>query len=377
MHTKKTKDDEIPGNNSLDLLIQRWIDTHTDFERYILIFSISFKILKRLKVNSQSRLAKFIVFFFCVVVLLGFPLIITAVLDQWDSAPIGSWAGIAVIFGLIGAGSFNIYYEIGLNVSSIGHNVVDEEAIQRQIAWDKFWFSLPIGGTVGMITATIIVASLVFYNQQITGVVIPVSSLLVIGILSYQIGEVAFFNMMMCFEARNFANMEHVLYRFNPLETDNLQRAITGYNQFGILTSLVMAIFIASSAILLPDYAYLTNPTWIILILAVYLIVILAVILPRSYIQKIVKQTKKKELEPIRQKLNIMFDRLIDLNKEEYDEMLRLEKVQTMVSEAPESCLPYNTIGRVFGTLVLPTLTFILAVLSEVYLSVLLEKIIK
>ena len=77
----------------------------------------------------------------------------------------------------------------------------------------------------------------------------------------------------------------------------------------------------------------------------------------------------------MRQKLNYMFDQLMDLSKKEYDEMLRLENIQDMISKAPESCLPFSTIGRIFGTLVLPTITFILAVLGEAYISTLLQQI--
>ena len=60
-------------------------------------------------------------------------------------------------------------------------------------------------------------ASLTYINRQTPSVVIPVGSLLVIGFLSYQIGELACNNLLMCFEARNFSDMEHALFRFNPL----------------------------------------------------------------------------------------------------------------------------------------------------------------
>lgn len=125
----------------------------------------------------------------------------------------------------------------------------------------------------------------------------------------------------------------------------------------------------------MPSSAYLANPVWLILVLAVYTIIILAVIFPRYYIQIIVQKTKQRELLPIQQKLNYLFDQLMNLSEKEHGEMLRLEKIQDMISKAPESCLPFSTIGRIFGTLVLPTITFILAVLGEAYISTLLERI--
>ena len=375
MNTNCKDNSQASASSSLDLLIQQWIIQHCTLERYTLALFAPFKLLGRFHIDPQSRLGKTMVFIFCIIIFLGLPLALTAVLGQWALAPIEIWTVIAIIFGLILGMGYNVYYEIGLNVCSIAHAVIDKDAVQRQITWDKFWFNLRISGTVGAITFVAMLASLAYINRQTTGVVIPGGSLLVIGFLAYQIGEIACNNLLMCFEARNFSVMEHALFRFNPLDTYNLQRAIIGYNQFGLVTSLVMTFFIASSGILLPNSAYLANPVWVFLLLAVYLIVILAVILPRYYVQKIVQQTKRKELIPIQQKINYMFDQLMDLNQKEHDEMLRMVKVLDMISKAPESCLPFSTIGRLFGTLVLPTITFILAVLGEAYISTLLQQI--
>jgi uncharacterized protein YacL len=214
-----------------------------------------------------------------------------------------------------------------------------------------------------------------YINRQELSVVIPGGNLLVIGFLSYQIGELACNNLLMCFEAKNFSGMKHELFRFNPLETHTLQQAIIGYNQFGLVTSLVITVFIASSAILLPSSAYLSNPVWLILVMTVYAIIILAVILPRYFLQIIVQKTKQRELLPIQQRLNNMFDQLMNLSEKEHGDMLRLENIQDLICKAPESCLPFSTIGRLFGTLVLPTITFILAVLGEAYISSLLERV--
>jgi hypothetical protein len=373
MNTKGKDSSQASESSSLDLLIQQWIDQHLSFERYSLALFIPFKILGRFHVDPQSKLGKSMVFIFCIIIFLGLPLATTAVLDQWALAPIDDWIIITIIFGLMIGIGYNLYYQIALKVCSIGHAVIDKDAVRRQITWDKFWFNLRISGTVGAIALAAMLASLIYINRQRIGAVIPGGNLLVIGFLSYQIGEFGFNTLMICFEARNFAEMEHALFRFNPLDTYNLHRAIIGYNQFGLVTSLVMTIFIASSGILLPDSAYLANPVWLFLLLAGYLVVILAVILPRYYIQKIVRDAKRKELVPIRQKIDFMFDHLTTLSQEEHDEMLRMINIQDMISKAPESSLPFSTIGRLFGTLLLPTITLIVSTFGEAYISKLIQ----
>ena len=356
-------------------ITQQWIDQHCKLEKTILAWFIPFYILGRFHIEPQSRVGKLLIFIFYIFVFLGLPLSVTAIFDEWVLAPIGSWTIIAIIFGLVVGTSYNLYYGIGLNVCSISHTVVDNDAIQRQIIWDRRWFNLRIGGTVGALTSVIMLISVSYINRQGLSVVIPGGNLLVIGFLSYQIGELACNNLLMCFESQNFSGMKHELFRFNPLETHTLQQAIIGYNQFGLVTSLVITVFIASSAILLPSSAYLANPVWLILVMTVYAIIILAVILPRYFLQIIVQKTKQREILPIQQRLNNMFDQLMNLSEKEHSDMLRLENIQDLICKAPESCLPFSTIGRLFGALVLPTITFILAVLGEAYISSLLERV--
>ncbi len=138
------------------------------------------------------------------------------------------------------------------------------------------------------------------------------------------------------------------------------------------MTSLVLTVDIASSALLLPNIAFLTNPIWLGLVLVVYLITILGVVVPRFYAQTIVRDFKKAQLIPIRNRIDYFFDRLDSLSEGEYAEMDRLISVQEKIQKAPDLCLQFSTIGRIFGTLLLPTFTFILAVAGEVYLSELL-----
>jgi len=293
-------------------------------------------------------------------------------MDQWSIAPVITWLAISTVFGLTFL-SYDVYSAIGDDVCSISRTVRDVQGMQRQIAWDYHWFNLRITGLAGVITALAVLLSFIYLRYQLVASEVPAGTFIVFALLSYQIGEIACNNLLMCFEARNFSKMRNELFRFSPLDTFELQRAIRGYNWFGLVTSLVLTVYIASSALLLPNLAYLTNPIWLGLILAVYLITILGVVVPRLYVQKIVRDFKKAQLFPLRNRIDSLFDRLDSLSEGEYAEMSRLVSVQEKIQKAPDSCLPFSTIGRIIGTLLLPTFTFILAVAGEVYISKLLE----
>jgi hypothetical protein len=361
---------------SIEVVVQQWIDQHTSLERYIFVLYASFAILRRLKLDPRSWQGKVMILFFCLIIYFGLPLMATAVMDQWTMAPIITWLAISIIFGITFL-SYDVYIAIGDDVCSIGRKARDVLGMKRQIAWDYQWFNIRIAGSAGVLTASIVILSFLYLRFQLVSVVIPVGTFIVFALLSYQIGEIAYNNLLMSFEARNFSKMRHELFRFSPIDTFELQRAIRGYNRFGLMTSLVLTVYIASSAILLPNLAYLANPIWLGLVLAVYLITILGVVVPRFYVQTIVRNFKKAELVPLRNRIDYFFDRLDSLSEAEYAEMDRLVSVQEKIQKAPDSCLHFSTIGRIFGTLLLPTFTFILAVAGEVYLSMILESLFR
>ena len=357
---------------SIENLVEQWIDQHTSLERYIFVLYASFLILRKLKLDPHSWQGKVLILAFCLIIYFGLPLISTSIMNQWSIAPVITWLAISILFGITFF-SYDLYTAIGDDVCSIGRTVRDVQGMQRQIAWDYQWFSLRISGSAGVLTALAVLLSFSYLRYQLVSIAVPVGTIIIFALLSYQIGEIACNNLLMCFEARNFSNMRHELFRFSPIDTFELQRAIRGYNRFGLMTSLVLTVYIASSALLLPNRAFLTNPIWLGLVLAVYLITILGVVVPRLYAQKIVRDFKKAQLIPIRNRIDYLFDRLDSLSEAEYAEMDRLISVQEKIQKAPDSCLQFSTIGRIFGTLLLPTFTFILAVAGEVYLSELLE----
>jgi hypothetical protein len=357
---------------AIESVTEQWIDQHTSLERYIFILYASFVILRRLKLDPHSWQWKLLILTFCLILYFGLPLISTTVMNQWSIAPVITWLAISILFGITFF-SYDLYNAIGDDVCSIGRTVRDVKGMQRQIAWDYQWFNLRIAGSVGAVTALAVLLSFLYLRFQLGSIVIPVGTFIVFAFLSYHIGEIAYNNLLICFEAHNFSKMRHELFRFSPLDTFELQRAIRGYNRFGLMTSLVLTVYIASSALLLPNLAFLTNPIWLGLVLAVYIITILDVVVPRLYIQKIVRDFKKAQLVPLRNRIDFFFDRLDRLNDVEYAEMSRLVSVQEKIQNAPDSCFSFSTIGRIFGTLLLPTFTFILAVAGEVYHTKLIE----
>jgi hypothetical protein len=375
MNAQHADNSQNSGANSPMPWRETWISQHTRLERYIAGLCVTFLVLRRVRIDPRSWRGKLLTVLFTICLYLGLPLLLTACTHQSASAPVILWGIIAGIFGITFL-SYGIYSSIGNDVCAISHSVQNDKSLQKQTEWDKTWFNIRVAGTVGLMTAALVLLSIAYPSIYSQGQFVPPGTLIVIGLLSYQIGEIACNNLLICFEARNFSRMDHELYRFSPLATFSLQTSIRGYNRFGLTTSLLMTVYIAASALLLPMEMYLHNPIWLGLVLLVYLITISGVVVPRIYIQKIVRDYKQKELIPIRKHLNALFDRLLMLSPQDFSEMSRLVALQEQLQRAPESCLPLSTAGRLFGTLFLPTFTFLLAVAGEAYLTKLIERLL-
>ncbi len=212
---------------SIESLAEQWIDQHTSLERYIFVLYASFLILRKLRLGPHSWQGKVLIFTFCLIIYFGLPLISTTVLNQWSIAPIITWLAISILFGITFF-SYDLYTAIGNDVCSIGRTVRDIKGMQRQIVWDYQWFNLRISGSAGVLTALAVLLSFLYLRYQLVSIAVPVGTIIIFALLSYQIGEIACNNLLMCFEARNFSKMRHELFRFSPIDTFELQRAIRG-----------------------------------------------------------------------------------------------------------------------------------------------------
>jgi hypothetical protein len=73
--------------------------------------------------------------------------------------------------------------------------------------------------------------------------------------------------------------------------------------------------------------------------------------------------------------MNDSSSRLREPTEGEYAELKRLDELHAKIRDSSESLLPLATIGQIVGTLVLPTVTTIVAVAGEAYLARLLGRL--
>jgi hypothetical protein len=205
---------------------------------------------------------------------------------------------------------------------------------------------------------------------------IAIGTYFLITVLGYQIGEITWNYILVSVEAFRISRMKHKLYPLRPADTVSLNRTLLGYNQIAALNSVLETTFISGLALLLPEHHYLRYPILIMVLVFSYLVIGLSIFVPRLCVQHVVQDSKIKEMNSIQGLLIPLYNRIDNLSNLEFEKLKRLDEIHEIVQGSCENFLPLSTLGRVLGTFFLPTITFILAVASETYLQMLLEKFI-
>ena len=283
------------------------------------------------------------------------------------------WILISFIYGIASL-TYPIYKNASRKLSSLAYTVVDKNDIINQIKWDHNWFNMRSSIIPGVTTSLALMVTIFLIQSNNAGAAIPTGTYFMIVVLGYQIGEVTWNYILVSVEAHRISLMKHKLYRLRPADTVSLHLSLQGYNQLAALNSLFMTAFIGMLALLLPEQQYLTNPILLVMLIITYFVIGLSIFVPRLSIQHIVQESKMEEMKLFQNLINPLYDRIQVLSTVEFEQLKRLDEIHEIAQSSCENFLPFSTIGRVFGTLFLPTLTFFLAVASETYLQMLLER---
>jgi len=357
----------------LRALGEQYAERHRSLENYMLFWFVTFGLLRRLGGDPSSwrgRLAGGLLF---MTFMLGLPLIIAAVTGQWALAEIQRWTVVAVTFGM-GAGLYRPYHDVVDNMLSLHRVMADESGLRRLIAWDRRWYNVramaPVAGAFA-----VAVLVLLFSIQGPTSIV-PVSAgtIVVAAVLLYQVGEMTYGMLLLGPESRILGAHKYELYRLSPIDSVALQRSIRGYNGLALLNSVMTPIFILEFVILLPARPSLIAQIALVLLIMTYVSVGFVVLLPRLAMRRIIQAHKEREMAPLQSRLNALSARLRQLTEDEYEEMKRLKETHDQIRNSSENVLPVGAIGRILGALLLPTASFLAAVVSQVDLSNLLER---
>lgn len=310
---------------------------------------------------------------------LGLPVLAALAFGQLGESPVLRWALIAAILGTLDAGSTQrhrasnpAFHDFSALLRTIRHDDDRHELVMFTRRWYRLRVSAAFAAGVALcvLQACALAAPVAFSA-------LPVGSVVLLGVLVYEVGETAFFTVgfMTPFLARE-ARFDHRLFWLNPVASTPVRRVLSAWARMvglmgiGSTGYLVLAIFLVSpgSPLLLPVVAAFT--------LAGYVATIVALVGLRRSISAITGWILDQGTETLERRISAYEARLDSLAPHESEELARLVLMYKAVRAAPTTPHAWETLGHAARALLVPTLTFVLAVSSEVYAEHLLDRLL-
>jgi hypothetical protein len=347
-------------NARLGALAASYTERHTGMENYVLSWKVAFAIIRALGLDprdGRGRLANLIL---VAALLFVVPAAIAAASGQWDAAPLGTWALVAILFGVLGAVIYAPLRSAIDDFLALHRLMADAAGLERLVAWERRWFSVRVSAPIATVFAAAMLGLLLARVDR-SAAPLDSGTIVVAAMLIYEVGEVLFTVIMLGIESRLLDRHDYDLYRLSPIDSVGMQRSIRGSNRLGLLVGLVATTIIIGFLVLLADQAALVGQIALALLALAYVATAFGVVLPRLAMKRIVLAEKERELAPLQERLDELAGRLRGLTEQEEKELVRLRDTHDLIRRSGETVLPLSSVGQLVSSLIIPTVTVALS----------------
>lgn len=367
---------------SLTELADAYCQRHRKVENYLLIYFLIFALLRRARLApldkgpGPTRISVQLAALLLVAAgIVGAPVALTAMLDEWELAPVGTWAAVGLSFGLVVVLMYRPLLAALDNFLCLHRAVADEAGLRRLIAWERRFFHRRIAIPAAFGFSGGLLAYL-YYLERYSGEKPMAWGTALVGfLLLYGVGEIIYSVVLLALESSVLRDCNYRVYKLSPLDSVALRRAIRGSSQLGLLVSLMATLFIVGFVALLEDRPVMVTQVGLFLVALSYLATLAGVLLPRLAIKSIVQRHKEAELAPLQERLDALTARLEAMSEEEFEKYKRIKEAHDTIRDATEEVLPLRVLGRLVGALVLPTLTFVASRFGESLLQGMMQRL--
>jgi hypothetical protein len=364
---------EGPSKEALELS-RRCTAHRTAMENFILPWHVTFWILRRMGIDPSSRLGRTIMALLVAAAIIAAPLAATAITGEWSAAPIVMWCVVGATFAALGVEIYPFYVRCIGDHLALHRAIRNEEELRQLLAWMQRWFHVRASAPIALVISGATLAVLLLLQHRTGEAALPAGTVVIGGILIYQVAEVTYTVVLNGIESRRLASSDYALFGLSPIDSVPIRCAVRGYNRVALGHSMVATLFLIEFLMLLPASSPLTPWVALVLLAMVYFGVAFGNVLPRLGMQRIVQAEKDRRLARVQERLNQLAGRMLSPGPGERLELHRLLELHDRICASSENLLPLATVGNLVGTLLAPTLVFVLAVAGEVYLERLLER---
>lgn len=307
------------------------------------------------------------------------PVLAGFVVGDLAGSPVGRWAVVAGLLGLLDFAmarrmrkSDRAHMNLLALVETMEHDD-DVEALRQLV---KRRWRLGLNMAFATTASGIAMASFALVAPSALSE-LDVGSAVLLGIVAYELGEFValYIGFLPAFLAK-LARSEHRLFWLSPLDSDPVRRTLhsAGIN-YGLVGLAVTQYVVLSAFLVSVDSALLVPVAGTFTVIG-YVAVGVAVVQTRRAARTIASRVRDRHLRALEDRIDGFGSRLGSLSPTEGDELRHLVETYRAVREMPTNPSRSETFGHAAVALVIPTLGFFLAVMSEVYAERLLDTLL-
>jgi hypothetical protein len=355
-------------------LVAELCEHHRAVENYVFLYRVVFFFLRLFRLNSQTLPGRIAAL--CINMLLFAlpPSLVSIWLGEWRDNPLPEWGAVIVGFSVLGLwGHGPLVHAIDVFLS-LHRNIVDAEGARRLLAFEKRWFRLrramPIAALFSFLIHVYLYYIEVYYQER------PMTwgTATMTMLLMYQVGEIVYSVIVLAIQSQLLPRCQYALYRPCPIDTVALRRSLRGTSQLVGVVSLITTGIIIGFVILVEDRPIFLNRVGLLLLASAYVSAFAALLLPRLAIKAIVHLAKENQLRPLQQRLSELLENPVSLSEDQYKEFKRVKELHDLLRDASEEVLPMRALGRLFGALLFPTMTFLVSRFGEHFIMPMIRR---
>lgn len=307
------------------------------------------------------------------------PALVTTVTGTWAGAPVWSWFGVAILMGVFDIFGTRVHSE----TSPTGERLfelpaaIDRDAdLHELLEFTRRWWRVRNTAPASVVLALAVLAA--------TAMAAPddfrafhVGSLVMVALLVHEFIE----GQLMVFIALRFYVREsrflHRLSWLDPVASPPVQAMFhTWFASIGAGSPMLVVYGAAAAVLIAPESPdLLLVPLAGIALIGLVLSGVSVLSLRRS-VQRIVRHTRDATLESLRERIESLQPQVRELTPAETERLQGLLGTYAAVRAAPTGPSGAQTFGHAVTALAVPALTFLLAVMSEVYAERLLNQLL-
>lgn len=307
------------------------------------------------------------------------PLAVTAVASDGMGAPLWRWLVVAVALGfgdvVFALGHAPTRYAEQQAGTALVPLITREADLRELAAFVRRWYRLRVSVPVAMLIA----AGLLFacFLAAPEGVrELPIGSVAMLALLFYEIGEVAFWSLYSLPYFRRQGNFEHNLFWASPVDSMAVQKELRAWAIAQNGAGIMVTIYLVLALVIVSLDSPLLLPVALGVVVTGYLTTFVSMVAVRSAVRRIVQRIRDEQLAVLQQRLGAYGTRAGELTSREADDVSKLLTLHHLIRDTPTSPRSAQTLVHAVTALLVPTLAFLIAVLSEVYAERLLDQLL-